>query len=84
MAPRVRVKKSHNTLKHGGYSTMGLLPGESPAEFEQLCKKLIDEFVPRGPLADNTNGHTLLLSSPFEGSAVPAFLTLRCSRHGPG
>jgi hypothetical protein len=32
---------------------MGLLPGESPAEFEQLYKKLIDEFVPRGPLEED-------------------------------
>jgi hypothetical protein len=53
MAPQFRPKKPHNALKHGGYSTMGLLPGESPAEFEKLRKRLIDEFAPQGPLEED-------------------------------
>jgi hypothetical protein len=53
MAPRFRVKKPHNAVKHGGYSTMGLLPGESPAEFEKMRKNLIDELPARGPLEED-------------------------------
>jgi hypothetical protein len=53
MAQRFRAKKPRNALKHGGYSTMGLLPGESPAEFEKLHKNLIGEFAPQGPLEED-------------------------------
>jgi hypothetical protein len=36
-----RVKKRHPALKHGGYATTTILPGESSAEFEKLHRKLI-------------------------------------------
>jgi hypothetical protein len=45
MAERARLKRS-NALKHGGYSAVGLLPGESPAEFEKHHKDVIDELGP--------------------------------------
>jgi hypothetical protein len=54
MPERFRTKKPHNALKHGAYSTMGLLPGESPAEFEKLRKSLFDELAPQGPLEEDT------------------------------
>jgi hypothetical protein len=50
MARQFRAKKPHNALKHAGYSTMAVLPGENPAEFEKLRRNLIDEFAPQGPL----------------------------------
>jgi hypothetical protein len=53
MARRFHAKKPHNALKHAGYSTMGLLPGESATEFEKLRKNLIDEFAPQGPLEEH-------------------------------
>ena len=32
-----------NAWKHGGYSNLGVLPGEDPREFERLHQSLIDE-----------------------------------------
>jgi hypothetical protein len=37
-------------LKHGGYSTTTLLPGENRSEFEKLYKDLITEHCPNGAL----------------------------------
>jgi hypothetical protein len=53
MAPRLRHKKQPGALKHGGYSALGLLPGESSAEFERLHKDLVEELAPRGPLEED-------------------------------
>jgi hypothetical protein len=47
MAERFKLKQS-NALKHGVYSTIGLLPGESPAIFKKHQKIVIDEFRPNG------------------------------------
>jgi hypothetical protein len=49
----MRTKKLHPALKHGGYSALGLLPGESRAEFEKLHRALISEFAPAGALEDD-------------------------------
>jgi hypothetical protein len=49
MAARFTPKRS-NALKHGGYSTIGLLPGESPAEFEKHQNDVIGELAPNGPV----------------------------------
>ena len=38
-----------NAWKHGGYSNLGVLPGEDPREFERLHQSLIDEWEPSGP-----------------------------------
>jgi hypothetical protein len=43
-----RVNKVHPALKHAGYSTTTILPGESAAEFEKLHRDLIAEFSPNG------------------------------------
>jgi hypothetical protein len=51
MVPRVKTK--HPALKHGGYSAMTILPGESQADFEKLHRDLIDELTPNGPLEDH-------------------------------
>src|SRR5262249_41317787 len=48
-----RTKKLPPALKHGGYSASGLLPGEDPAAFEQLHKRLIAELAPNGALEDD-------------------------------
>jgi hypothetical protein len=47
------VNKSHPALKHGGYSTITILPTESVAEFEKLHRDLISELVPNSALADD-------------------------------
>jgi hypothetical protein len=49
----IRVKKLHPALKHAGYSTTGILPGEDAAEFEKLHRDLIAELVPNGVLEDD-------------------------------
>jgi hypothetical protein len=48
-----RSKKIQPALKHGGYSALGLLPGEDPAAFEKLHKGLIAELAPNGPLEED-------------------------------
>jgi hypothetical protein len=49
MAQRFKLKQS-NALKYGVYSTIGLLPGESPRKFKKHQKDVIDEFRPNGPV----------------------------------
>ena len=50
----VRLKKKiHPALKHGGYSAIGLLPGEDRAAFERLYEDLIAELRPEGPLEND-------------------------------
>ena len=44
------ILKQSNAFKHGVYSTIGLLPGESPAKFKKHQKDVIDEFRPNGPV----------------------------------
>jgi hypothetical protein len=43
-------RKQTNALKHGAYSTIGLMPGESPALFKKHQKVVVDEFRPNGPV----------------------------------
>jgi len=49
MAERSKVKQ-RSALKHGAYSTIGLLPGESRALFTKLRKIVVDELTPNGPV----------------------------------
>jgi hypothetical protein len=49
MAERYKPKQS-NALKHGVYSTIGLLPGESPTEFKKNQQDVIDDLRPNGPV----------------------------------
>jgi hypothetical protein len=44
----LQIKKSHPALKHGGYTTTGILPGENAADFVKLHKDLIEEHRPDG------------------------------------
>jgi hypothetical protein len=48
MAARFRLRRS-NALKHGAYSTIGLLPGESPA-VKKHEKAVVDDLGPNGAL----------------------------------
>jgi hypothetical protein len=48
------MKKKLAALKHGAYSAMTVLPGESAAEFEQLHQELICEWAPNGVLETET------------------------------
>jgi hypothetical protein len=43
----VQVKKPYPAFKHGG-SAIGLVPGESAADFEKHHQGLIAEFIPMG------------------------------------
>jgi hypothetical protein len=49
MVERFKLKQA-NTLKHGAHSTLGPLPGGSPAAFKKYQKAVIDEFRPNGPV----------------------------------
>jgi hypothetical protein len=49
----VSVKKMPSALKHGAYSTMTTLPGESVAEFEKLHRRLVAEWGGGGDLDDD-------------------------------
>ena len=48
------MNKRLAALKHGAYSAMTVLPGESAAEFEQLRQELICEWTPNGALETET------------------------------
>jgi hypothetical protein len=48
------MKKRFAAIKHGAYSAMTILPGESAAEFEQLHQQLICEWNPNGVLETET------------------------------
>lgn len=48
-----QFKKRHPALKHGGFSSTAVLPGENPAEFEELHQALIAELAPTGALEEN-------------------------------
>ena len=48
----IQVKKVHPALKHAGYAATALLPGENPAEFEQLHRDLFAELKPKRQLED--------------------------------
>ena len=47
---RIRL---YPALKHAGYSTTALLPGESRTDFEKLHRDLIKELQPEGALEDD-------------------------------
>ena len=49
---RTRNDRKHPALKHGAYSAIAVLPGESRAEFEKLRRDLVAEFTPSGALED--------------------------------
>ena len=49
----VGIKKHRPALKHAGYATTSILPGENAAEFEKLHRDLIAELVPNGALEDD-------------------------------
>jgi hypothetical protein len=42
-------QRPRNAWKHGGYSNLGVLPGENVREFRRLHQSLIDEWKPSGP-----------------------------------
>src|SRR2546430_7281875 len=48
-----QVKKLHPALKHAGYSTTALLPGEDPAVFKKLHQGLTAELNPNGALEED-------------------------------
>ena len=50
---RTRNDCKHPALKHGAYSAIAVLPGESRAEFEKLRRDLMAEFTPSGALEDH-------------------------------
>jgi len=50
---RIRINKTHSALKHGGYAATIILPGEDPAEFAQLHRKLIAELTPNGAMEED-------------------------------
>jgi hypothetical protein len=49
----VAVKKTYPALKHGGYASTVVLPGESAAEFRKLYQRLIAEYSPNGASEDH-------------------------------
>jgi hypothetical protein len=48
-----KFKKRHPALKHGGYCSTAVLPGENWAEFEELHQALIAELAPTGALEED-------------------------------
>jgi hypothetical protein len=47
------IHKIPAAVKHGGYSAIGVLPGEDQAAFTRLRRKLIAEFTPCGELEND-------------------------------
>jgi hypothetical protein len=48
-----KLKKRHPALKHGAYSSIAVLPGENPVEFEELYQALVAELAPTGALEED-------------------------------
>jgi hypothetical protein len=48
----MRTKKTCPALKHAGYSTTTLLPGENRDDFEKLHRAVVAELRPAGALED--------------------------------
>jgi hypothetical protein len=46
-------KKNRNAMKHGAFSEMILLPGESREEFDSLHDRVKEEFCPEGPIQED-------------------------------
>jgi hypothetical protein len=44
----VRIGRIHPALKHGGYTALSVLPGESRAEFDKLHRNVTAEWSPSG------------------------------------
>jgi hypothetical protein len=49
----VQFKKLHPALKHAGYASTSVLPGEDKPAFEKLNRDLIAEFSPNGALEND-------------------------------
>jgi hypothetical protein len=49
-----RVKRNHPALKHGAYSAIAVLPGESRAAFDKLHRDLIADHAPSWVLEYDT------------------------------
>jgi hypothetical protein len=49
----VQLKKLHPALKHAGYASTSVLPGEDKPAFEKLNRDLIAEFSPNGALEND-------------------------------
>jgi hypothetical protein len=45
-----QLLRSLNALKHGGYSNLGVLPGEDPKEFTRFHQSVIADLDPSGPI----------------------------------
>ena len=50
----IPAKRVPPALKHGAYSKFVLLPGEDPAEFEELHRDLIADLAPNGRMEEET------------------------------
>jgi hypothetical protein len=50
MPAQAKRSRLPSALKHAGYSTTALLPGESRSKFDKLRRDLIKELRPDGPL----------------------------------
>jgi hypothetical protein len=48
-----RVKRIHYALKHGGYSALGVLPGENGAEFSKLRTEIRADLQLKGVLEED-------------------------------
>jgi hypothetical protein len=56
MTALAKIKKPSNALRHGAYSTMALLPGESSTDYERVRQGLVNELKPQGPLEEHIVG----------------------------
>jgi hypothetical protein len=76
-----RDKQNRPALKHGGYSSTAVLPGEDKAEFEKLHRDLIAELTPNGLLEDDivaTMAHLIWRKQNLETFRIAAFAKDRC------
>jgi hypothetical protein len=48
-----RASRRLNAVIHGAFAKTAILPGEDPAEFEELHSALIEEWVPVGPTEED-------------------------------
>ena len=47
--PEGKQRSSQNALKHGLLSVQSVIPGEDPADYDQLLTEFADRFLPSDP-----------------------------------
>jgi hypothetical protein len=76
---RDKKTKRPNAAKHGVFAATAILPGEDPAEFEELHSELIAEWMPDG--ATEQDAVLSIANAVWRKRRVQRFLTAQAFNH---